>query len=114
MLTPNPTYSSRPVGPEKRFDQWMTWGNASPDLATGRCTFGYRDNAWDIGVTASRQRAPDQPRKLRQPPSDPAKPDLDDLTDINGGLAIRQTLREPSPGSQRQFPSLGRTATREI
>jgi hypothetical protein len=78
--------------------------NASPDLATGRSIFGYRDNAWDIGVTTSRQRAPDQSRQLRQPPSDPAEPDLDDLADINGGLAIRQTLREPPPGGQRQPP----------
>src|SRR5258708_21756638 len=57
-----------------------------------------------MGFTASRQRAHDQTRKLRQPPSDPAEPDLDDLTDVNGGLAIGETLREPSPGGQRQPP----------
>src|SRR5450631_2669797 len=60
-----------------------------------------------LGTLASPQvgrGAPDQSRQLRQPPSDPAEPDLNDLADINGGLAIRQTLREPPPGGQRQPP----------
>src|SRR5882724_6029969 len=78
--------------------------DTSPDLATRRSIFGHGYNAGDIGVATRRQRPSDQSRKLRHPPADPAELDLDNLADINGSLAISQTLREPSPGSQRQSP----------
>ena len=51
------------------------------------------------------ERPADQSCNLRQPPADPAEADLDDLADINGGGAVREALRKPSPGSGRQtFP----------
>jgi len=88
--------------------------NASPDLATRRSIFGYRDNAWTLVSPPSRQRPPDQSRNLRHPPSDPAKPDLDDLADINGGLAILRRFEKRRQVASGNRPNPHRTATREI
>src|SRR5436305_8654730 len=111
MPTPKPRYSSRPVGPAKRFDEWMTCGNPSrrvnarPDLAAARGIFGYRYDAWDMRIGADRERPADQSRHLRQPPADPAEADLDDLADVNGGVAVRKALGKPLPGRRWQaFP----------
>ena len=120
MLMPQPTYSSRPVGPAEAFRRVDDLRkavrprvDARPDLTAARGILRDGHDDRHVRLRAGRQRAADQPRELREPPAGAAVEGVLDLADIDHRLAASEALGEAPPDRERQpTPILSATAAR--
>src|SRR5262245_13256021 len=65
-----------------------------PDLATDGAVLGDRDNRRHMAVARERQRRPDQPHRLRQPPADAAHRGLQHLAGVDRAFTVGEALAE--------------------